>query len=303
MASQAKTSFAFVDLQTMDRGYRAKFTAMANPCELLIETQDYRLANEVATLAAGEALRIERKYSRYRDDGIVSTINRANGKSISLDDETAQLIDFSTALWRLSESAFDITSGVLRHIWKFTEPTSVPTADAVAAMLERVGWHRVTWRRPILHLPATMEIDLGGVGKEYAVDRAVMLIESLTDVPVLVNFGGDLRTAGQRPMSGSWQVGIESIAQHGRAQNLIKLESGALATSGDTRRCIEIGGQRFGHIIDARTGWPTQNAPRSITVAADTCSQAGSLTTLAMLQGNNAESFLSSQGIRHWCLR
>ena len=134
-------------------------------------------------------------------------------------------------------------------------------------------------------------------------DRAVALIEQVAKVPLLVNFGGDLRTAGSQPSAGAWQVGIESIAETGKAGNLIKLATGALATSGDTRRFIEIDGRRFGHIIDARTGWPAPGSPRSITVAADTCSQAGTFTTLAMLHGKHAEEFLKGEGVRHWCLR
>lgn len=89
----------------------------------------------------------------------------------------------------------------------------------------------------------------------------------------------------------------------GEAKRVVELKSGALATSGDARRSIVIDGKRYGHIFDARTGWPTPDAPRSVTVAADTCSQAGSYSTLAMLQGADAEAFLNSEGVRYWCYR
>jgi thiamine biosynthesis lipoprotein len=120
---------------------------------------------------------------------------------------------------------------------------------------------------------------------------------------VLINFGGDLRCVGAPPASGAWQVGIESIENFGKATKRIELKSGALATSGDARRHIEIDGKRYGHIFDARTGWPVANAPRSITVAAPTCSQAGSYSTLAMLKGEGAEAFLDAEDARYWCLR
>ena len=103
--------------------------------------------------------------------------------------------------------------------------------------------------------------------------------------------------------AGAWQVGIESIEKFGEAARRIELKSGALATSGDARRHIEIDGKRYGHIFDARTGWPAPEAPRSITVAAETCSQAGSYSTLAMLQGEGAEAFLTAEGVQYWCLR
>jgi thiamine biosynthesis lipoprotein len=100
-------------------------------------------------------------------------------------------------------------------------------------------------------------------------------------------------------------VGIESI-EHGplrRASVLVELTIGALATSGDTHRYVEAQGQRLPHILDPRDGWPVRGAPRSVTVAAPTCTDAGMLSTLAMLHGREAESFLESEGVRHWVQR
>jgi thiamine biosynthesis lipoprotein len=276
---------------------------MANPCEVLCETPDEKAALAISEAAAAEAFRIERKFSRYRDDSVVHAIHANHGATIVLDEETSQLVDYAATLWQLSNGAFDITSGVLRYAWRFSEPQNKPTAEAIRELLQRVGWQRVLWARPKLTLPDGMEIDFGGIGKEYAVDRAVTLLGESLDVPTLVNFGGDLRTAGPRPAAGAWQVGIESIAAAGEADKLIKLATGALATSGDTHRFVEIDGRRYGHILDARTGWPAPDAPRSVTVAADTCSQAGTFTTLAMLQGWDAETFLELEGVRYWCLR
>jgi len=276
---------------------------MANPCEVLCETHDENIARAMCEVAADEAWRIERKYSRYRDDSAIHAINIAGGEPVEVDEETAQLIDYATTLWRLTDGAFDITSGVLRYVWRFNEPDKKPTAEQIDALLRRIGWQRVVWERPQLTLPAGMELDFGGIGKEYAVDSAVMKLSRWPTVPALVNFGGDLRTAGPPPLRGAWQVGIESVLAQGRASNLIQLATGALATSGDTRRHIEIDGRRYGHIIDARTGWPAPSAPRSVTVAADTCSQAGTFSTLAMLQGERAEAFLKNEGMRYWCLR
>ncbi len=291
-----------IQLQRMNHLVRGSFVAMANPCEVLIDTADDELARTATRIAAHEARRIEQKFSRYRDDSVVHALNTAQGKPVQVDDETAQLIRFATTLWELTEGAFDITSGVLRRAWKFDGTAPAPSAETIAALLTQVGWHRVQWHPPVLTLPAGMEIDLGGIGKEYAVDRCVTLLSALGTVPMLVNFGGDLRTVGPPPTSGTWQVGIESVRMPQHAANRVHLSSGALATSGDTRRFVEHEGRRYGHIIDARTGWPAPNAPRSVTVAADTCSQAGTFATLAMLQGNQAEPFLQAQGVKFWLL-
>jgi thiamine biosynthesis lipoprotein len=283
--------------------WRAAFESMGSPCELLIETPGEPLARRIAAHARDEAGRIDRKYSRYRPDSVVSMLNSARGQRRRVDDETARLIEYGAALWRMSEGRFDLTSGVLRHAWNFDEGPVRADPARIPELMKRVGWQRVTWESPDLTLPDGVEIDFGGIGKEYAVDRVAEFAAAETDAPILVNFGGDLRCSGAPPASGAWLVGIESLMRAGEAVRRIELKAGALATSGDAKRHVEIDGVRYGHIFDARTGWPAPGAPRSITVAADTCSQAGSYSTLAMLRGADAEAFLEAEGVRYWALR
>ena len=286
------------------RHWDGHFTAMANPCEVLCQCDDAATAREMTRRAAGEAWRIESKFSRYRPEGVVFAINNAGGRGTVLDEESTRLIAYGDELWRLSEGRFDITSGVLRRAWRF-EPGAIPPDPArVGELLQSIGWSKAHWHPPNLTLPAGMEIDLGGIGKEYAVDRAVeMLNAGWPQIPALVNFGGDLRVSGPVPREGAWNVGIESPVAAEQAARAVQLSAGALATSGDARRHIWANGRRYGHILDARTGWPTPGAPRSVTVAAATCSLAGTFSTLAMLLGTDAEAFLASQNVRYWCLR
>jgi thiamine biosynthesis lipoprotein len=147
-----------------------------------------------------------------------------------------------------------------------------------------------------------MEIDLGGIGKEYAVDRAAALVRPLS-TSCLLNFGGDLLALGPQAGGAPWRVGIESVNAAATAAKHIDLAVGALATSGDARRFLLKDGKRYGHILDPTTGWPVAGAPRSVTVAAATCTQAGMLATLALLQGERAEAFLEAQGAQFWALR
>jgi thiamine biosynthesis lipoprotein len=276
---------------------------MGSPCEVLVETEDKGLAQRLGLRARDEAQRIDRKFSRYRDDSLIQMINTSHGRPRRVDAETARLLDYGAALWKLSEGRFDLTSGALRQAWNFDEGPVAAHPEKIPGLLERIGWQRVTWQSPTLTLPEGMEIDVGGIGKEYAVDLVADWAALQTDCPVLVNFGGDLRCTGRPPKGGAWRVGIESIEQAGEAARRIELKAGALATSGDAKRHIEIDGVRYGHIFDARTGWPARGAPRSITVAAPTCSQAGSYSTLAMLRGEGAEAFLEAEGVHHWILR
>ena len=279
-----------------------QFTAMASPCVVLVDTDDERLGAEMGELVKIEALRIEAKFSRYRRS-VVTEINETAGQSVEVDDETADLIGYSMVCYALSEGLIDITSGALRRVWKFDRSDVVPTELQVREALRYVGWRRVGWERPILHLEAGMEIDFGGIGKEYAVDRALALAVAHSSAPVLVNFGGDLRVSGPRHDGTPWYVAIEDVDRAGSAAGLLELSSGALATSGDTHRYVMRAGVRYGHVLNPKTGWPIADAPRSVTVHAATCTEAGLLAKLALLRGAGAEEFLKLEKARAWCVR
>lgn len=281
-----------------------RFGAMASPCEILVETANADEARHLSELAAAEAWRVEDKFSRYSKDNIVARINSAAGQAIDVDSETASLLDFGNTLYELSDGRFDITSGVLREVWTFDGSDRLPARAAVEHVLRRVGWHRVDWQSPTLRMESGMEIDFGGIGKEYVVDRIAQVLRDASSSSALVNFGGDLAVTRPPTERHGWQVGIESVSAQGPpAEKVIELRAGALATSGDARRFLLRDGIRYSHILDPRSGWPVKRAPRSITVAADTCTQAGMLSTLAMLEGANAELFLRAEGVRHWCRR
>jgi thiamine biosynthesis lipoprotein len=290
-------------VETRDKGVVAvRFTAMASPCEVLLPLMDRRTAREIGTIAAEEAWRIEKKYSRYRDDSVISWIHSTRGSRVDLDKETASLMDFAGECFDLSGGLFDITSGVLRRVWQFDGSDHVPVAAAIERLLPLVGFGKVEWQSPHLLLPAGMELDFGGIGKEYAVDRAYELLAARLYLPFLINFGGDLR-ANRPPSQGPWQVGIERPDTDREATMLLDLEHGALATSGDSRRYLLKDGIRYGHILDPRTGWPVPGAPRSVTVAASSCTEAGLLSTLASLHGAGAQAFLEEEGVRYWLLQ
>ncbi len=284
-------------------GYSATFRAMGSPCAVLIDSHDAALSCALGEEAEAEALRIEAKYSRYRADSVLSAINASGGTPLAVDDETANLIDYAAQCHALSDGLFDITSGVLRRVWRFDGSDRVPSAASVRAILPLVGWNKVAWRRPWLTLPEGMELDFGGLGKEYAVDTAVMKLAAMTDRPFLVNFGGDLRASGPRADGGRWRVAIESVETPEQSEALLELAEGALTTSGDARRFLLKDGVRYSHILDPRTGWPVKDPPRAVTVAAPTCLEAGLLSTLAMLQGRRAERFLRREGLQAWWVR
>jgi thiamine biosynthesis lipoprotein len=287
-----------VQVEAIKEGWRGGFQAMASPCEVLLRGGDLLLARRVAGTVQAEAARVEAKFSRYRDDNPVYAMNNSGGNWVDVDEEIDRLLDYADECYRLSDGAFDITSGVLRRAWRFDGSDRVPEAAAVRALMKHLGWQRVERRPGAVRLEPGMELDFGGIGKEYAVDRALSLACQQTDLPVLVNFGGDL--ASRTGDSRAWQVGMESGIGDAVAGR-VPLANGALATSGDSRRYLLRNGVRYSHVLDPRTGWPVTGGPRSVTVAASHCTQAGLLATLALLQGAQAEAFLKAQQVRFWC--
>lgn len=271
---------------------------MASPCEVHAAGADRETAERVLSAAAAEAWRIEQKFSRYLSGNVVDRINRANGATVVVDEETASLLDYAHSLHALSDGRFDITSGVLRQAWHFDGSDRVPSAKTVSRIMQRVGWQRALWRTPELTLEPSMEVDFGGIGKEYAVDRAGVIAAKIWP-NCLLNFGGDLLATGLGIDRKGWTVGIEGDAH---SERLIRLLRGGIATSGDARRYVIRNGKRYSHILDPRTGWPVEHAPHSVTVIAPTCTQAGMLATFAMLHGPDAEEFLRQQDIEKWYL-
>ncbi len=279
------------------------FQAMATPCEVRIQCDDPDEASRAALAAEAEARRIEAKFSRYRDDSVIGAINASSGCIVEVDGETALLLYYADHMNRISDGLFDVTSGVLRRIWKFDGSDRVPAEAEIYAMRKLIGWRRVRWHAPFLKLQKGMEIDFGGIGKEYAVDRALMAATAVSDSPILVNFGGDLRCSGPREDGERWTVAIESVDRSGNAAAVLEIDGGGLATSGDARRYLLKDGTRYSHILDPRRGRPVENPPRSVTVAGRTCLEAGMVATLAMLQGRHAERFLKQEKVRAWCIR
>jgi FAD:protein FMN transferase len=273
-----------------------EFSAMSSTCEIRLDGDDSPARTAAARAAIDEVRRIELKYSRYRDDSIVSRINAAAGGDapVKVDAETAALLDFAAQLHSLSDGLFDITSGVLRRVWNFRSG-QVPARDELVELLNLIGWPKVEWSDGRIRLPrAGMELDFGGFGKEYAADRAMAVLAAAGQAHGFVNLGGDIRVLGPRADGSAWRFGIQHPRTAERTIASVALTGGALASSGDYERFFQRDGRRFCHILDPHSGWPVE-AWASVSVVAPACVAAGALSTVAMLKGAQALDFLSTQ--------
>jgi thiamine biosynthesis lipoprotein len=276
-----------------------RFRAMGSPCALHLYARDAATLRGLAAACRAEVARLESKYTRYRDDSLTARINRSAGdpQGVVVDDETAGLLDYAETAHRQSGGLFDLTSGVLRRAWDFRSGR-LPSRAAVDVLLARVGWQRVRWQRPRLVLPVPgMEIDFGGLVKEYAADRVAELCRRRGARHGLVDLGGDIAVVGPHPDGQSWRVGIRDPDDPGRALATVCVRSGGVATSGDYERCLRIDGVRYGHLLDPRSGWPVRG-PQSVSVLAPHCLIAGTTSTIAMLSGETgAADWLEGVGL------
>jgi thiamine biosynthesis lipoprotein len=278
-----------------------RFSAMACDGDIRLAGLPQPRAQALADQAIAEVRRIEQKYSRYRADSIVSRINAAagNGAWLDVDGETAHLLGFADQLWRLSDGLFDITSGVLRRAWNFKEPR-LPEAGALEALRPLIGWQHVELEQGaatrVRLLKPGMELDFGGFGKEYAADRAGTLLMDAGVVHGYVNLGGDLRFMGPQPDGEGWRIAIQHPRQPDASAAYLTLLNGALTTSGDYERYIDVDGRRYCHILNPRTLQPVSHW-QSISVVAPICTAAGAVSTIAMLKEADAPAFLQEQGV------
>jgi thiamine biosynthesis lipoprotein len=277
-----------------------EFFALGSDCALQLFAEGEGQAQEAATASIREVARIEARYSRYLEDSELSRINAIakSGGTIGIDAETAGLLDYAFACYHKSDGLFDISSGPLRKAWDFSSGR-LPSHQAIESLFPRIGLDKVIWNPPYLTFSrADMELDFGGIGKEYAADRAAGICKALGAQYGLVDLGGDIRLIGPRPDGSPWRIGIRHPRRPSTSIATVELTAGGLATSGDYERFLEADGQRYCHILSPRTGWPVQGLS-SVSVISEDCLVAGSLATIAMLKGRNGGVWLRDLGVRH----
>jgi len=281
--------------------YSFPFSAMASACNVHLFSDNRIKAEAAAQAAIGEVARIEQRFSRYRRDSVLAEINDAGRRSasVTVDEETARLIDYAFAAYKHSDGLFDITSGVLRRVWDFRSGR-LPDRKSVDDLLPLIGLSKLIWQRPRLTFPIPgMELDFGGLGKEYAADQAKAICTSLGISYGLVNLGGDIAIIGPLPNGMGWDIGIKHPRNTNARIASLSVDRGALASSGDYECFMLVDSRRYCHILNPMTGWPCQGLA-AVSVLADECLVAGTVSTIAMLKGRDAIRWLSPLGFKYF---
>lgn len=277
---------------------------MGSPCELQLYAPTPKFAQNVAEKITADIYRLEQKYSRYRGNSFLSQINKiaALGGTITIDEETAGLLNYAQTCYELSDGLFDITSGILRRAWRF-DCDELPDDKTIETLLKRIGLQHLQLKDLTLSFSqAEMELDFGGIVKEYAADRAATLCTSLGILHGIVNLGGDIKIIGSHPDKKAWRVGIQHPRNQNKIWKTLKLKAGALAGSGDYERYLMIDGKRYSHILNPKTGYPVRQLA-AVSVVADLCVVAGSAATITMLKEKDGEKWLKSLGLEYYVFK
>jgi thiamine biosynthesis lipoprotein len=293
--------------------HRLFFTDLSNESNVLIirgrtmgTTYELRIAGE----ALDESLRrrvedetthrldqIDRWMSNWNPESEISRFNaHRDTRDFPVSNGTAEIIAFAIALNEASDGAFDITVGPLVARWGFGNHARIdasPSKEEIAGLLShtgagtlRVGSSNAIGGPFVGKNDPLLEIDLSAIAKGYGVDHVAKGLESLGRFDYLVEIGGELRAAGERPGGGPWRVAIEKPQDDGRGiQFIIELQDESMATSGDYRIFYIEEGSRLSHTIDPRTGRPVEDGPASATVVAETATRADAWATTLMVLG------------------
>jgi FAD:protein FMN transferase len=298
---------AEVPLQEGPGGYyRLDFQAMGTVCKIDFELPNRARAGEFKQHVLAWLDGFEKQFSRFVPDSLVSRINRAAGQEwIPIDGEAASLFALCDWFHWTTQGIFDPTSLPLLQLWDYHAARPVvPSAEKIQQALPLVGWKKFQREGGRAFLPEPgMGLDVGGIGKEYAVDRVVEIAADFGIANCLVDFGHDLRVRGEPPEKGPWRIGLEDPNDPRKCWAGVAVCDRAVTSSGDYFRHFEVAGQRYGHILDPRTGHPVNNGCRSVAVIAPTCTEAGIFSTTAFILGPRAGlEFLDAQYQAEGCL-
>ncbi|HSW61815.1 MAG TPA: FAD:protein FMN transferase [Dissulfurispiraceae bacterium] len=241
---------------------------------MTVVTNDEAKAQQAIENAYKELDRLERLLNFYADDSELSEINRNAGvKPVKVSPEAFEVIEKAVFTSEMTEGAFDVTVGPLVNLWDFKKGV-IPEKDAIAESLKRVGYRNIVLDKSAVTVylkKSGAQMDLGGILKGYAADKATHILQKHGFLSGIVSVGGEVRAFGKKPDATPWIVGIQNPRQKGQSDEVIAtiaVSDKALSTSGDYIRFFEKDGSRYHHLLNSRTGYPAEQCG-SVTIVAD----------------------------------
>jgi len=273
--------------------HRRVLKLMGNRFEITVVHEDEAWAQARIDDAIAEIRRIERLLTTFNEESETNRINRYAGiMPVKVSDEIIALIQRANRISRLTQGAFDITyGGVDKSLWNFdTHMTALPDADTARKMVKLINFRHVIVDETagtIFLKEKGMRIGFGGIGKGYAAECAKKTLQRLGVSSGIVNAAGDLSVWGHQPNGQAWTVGIANPDHVQRLFSSLQLSDMAIATSGNYEKYVFIGGKRYSHTIDPRTGLPVSGI-KSVSILCPNAEIADALTTPVMVMGIKA---------------
>jgi len=276
----------------LDSGHRLVMGTFARAVAV---AADSKIADKAIEAALAEIENVDKLMSDYKSDSEISRVNRdAFTHPVPVSEPTYEVLKRSIEFSKLTGGAFDITVGPLVDLWRSAKKkNAVPSEEEIAAAKAKVGFEKLILddqQRTVRFAVEGMRLDLGGIAKGYAVDKAIEAMQKAGAVGGMVDIGGDLRCFGKPPKGKTkWSVGLQNpdISKNADESDLLlilKLDSAAVATSGDYQQFALIEGKRYSHIINRRTGAGAVGLS-SVTIIADNATDADALATAVSVMG------------------
>jgi len=253
------------------------FEAMTTPCEVLLYHDSKSVADALAKSILEEAKRLEKKYNYFDSSSLLSKLNTR--EEDALDTETKNLLQSAKKYYLETDKTFDITIATLKNLYHDKQDKK-NLKKQKEALLPYVGCEHFSIKKNRLFFDNKhTKIDFGGLVKEYAVDRAIMIVKKKKIHAALVNFGGDIYALGLKPNGDKFKIGITDPHKRDEHCHFIELSNQALTTSASYERSIMIEGESYSHIL-------SKNAPQkvsSVTVVSNSCVESGVYSTALMI--------------------
>ena len=241
--------------------------------------------------------RYEQLLSKTIDASDVSRINNAMGQTVTVDPETWEILRRAKEISAQTGGEFSITIAPVTALWSFTDTVTnmVPTDEARLKMLPLVDDQKIALgENNTVTLPAGMEIDLGGIAKGYIADKVADIIREKAYAGI-VSLGGNVYTVGKKPDGSAFSVGIKDPHNPAASKAIIYTGDGTVVTSGTYERGFSFGGVRYHHILDPKTGWPSQSDLVSATFVMDSSMTADALATACIVIGSEKSLALAKE--------
>ncbi|HLE40006.1 MAG TPA: FAD:protein FMN transferase, partial [Nitrospirota bacterium] len=264
-------------------------TIMGTQVSITVVAKTEQEGEAAIDAAMAEVRRFDRMMSLYKDDSEITRVNLAAGKGpVEVSPEMIEMVEAARKISELTDGAFDVTVGPLVVLWQMRlKEGAAPTETEIESIKNRVGYRNIITDKKastLFLMKPGMIMDFGGCAKGYVADRVAELLKGRGIDNAIVALAGDIRVMGHRPDGSSWRIGVQHPRDSAKTLTVLELSDKFISTSGDYERYQIVHRKRYHHILDPRTGKPSEGM-ESVTLVGDRGSDGDPLATALFILG------------------